>query len=407
MSWASERQTTRIEDRAYSLLGLFDVNIPPLYGEGMKAFRRLQLEILATSDDESIFAWQQTRGIPVILEPIGMLAGYPQEFRGCRNVVRYNSSSTRSAYHMTNKGLLIESFLIPTHGAEHDSYIIPICCAIEGHEGQLGISVVDERLISQKGTDKRQSLDMLTLRRRNKNPIIIKYQGERPSQKITVYVMDPANWPQVPHEVIFSSSRVILDEMTTESLGHHNFSVFQQQSRRSGGPIVAAVRNVLHRSDTSREQFQRMIFGWPEHFSEVQLHFVEGAYIVDDQMKADSDTPDTFVLVLDTTRFSSKPLGVDLQVPRICRTVEGFVTPLPDMISKPEHLTDRISRVISSGTTVSASIRPSAADPSECVLDIRFDRSGKLLWPDALDNMGNKAGLGEIESELSQTQERD
>ena len=34
MSWASKRTTTRVEDRAYSLLGLFGVNMPMLYGEG-------------------------------------------------------------------------------------------------------------------------------------------------------------------------------------------------------------------------------------------------------------------------------------------------------------------------------------------------------------------------------------
>ncbi|KAF2633882.1 HET-domain-containing protein, partial [Macroventuria anomochaeta] len=34
MSWAAERKATRSEDIAYSLLGLFDVNMPLLYGEG-------------------------------------------------------------------------------------------------------------------------------------------------------------------------------------------------------------------------------------------------------------------------------------------------------------------------------------------------------------------------------------
>ena len=57
MSWAANRTTTRIEDRAYSLMGLLDVNMPMLYGEGQKAFHRLQLEIIRTSDDQSIFAW--------------------------------------------------------------------------------------------------------------------------------------------------------------------------------------------------------------------------------------------------------------------------------------------------------------------------------------------------------------
>ena len=43
MSWASKRQTSRTEDAAYCLLGLFDVNMPLLYGEGQKAFVRVRV----------------------------------------------------------------------------------------------------------------------------------------------------------------------------------------------------------------------------------------------------------------------------------------------------------------------------------------------------------------------------
>jgi hypothetical protein len=57
MSWAAYRETTRVEDLAYCLLGIFDVNIPLLYGEGRKAFIRLQEEILRVSADHSLFAW--------------------------------------------------------------------------------------------------------------------------------------------------------------------------------------------------------------------------------------------------------------------------------------------------------------------------------------------------------------
>ena len=41
----------------FCLLGLFDINMPLLYGEAPKAFTRLQLEIMRHSNDESIFAW--------------------------------------------------------------------------------------------------------------------------------------------------------------------------------------------------------------------------------------------------------------------------------------------------------------------------------------------------------------
>lgn len=57
MSWASLRETTRGEDIAYCLMGLFEVNMPLLYGEGgSKAFLRLQKEILQNTHDQSILA---------------------------------------------------------------------------------------------------------------------------------------------------------------------------------------------------------------------------------------------------------------------------------------------------------------------------------------------------------------
>jgi hypothetical protein len=54
MSWAARRRTTRIEGVAYCLMGIFDVNMPLLYGEGEKAFIRLQEEIIKENDDHSL-----------------------------------------------------------------------------------------------------------------------------------------------------------------------------------------------------------------------------------------------------------------------------------------------------------------------------------------------------------------
>ncbi|KAF1924552.1 uncharacterized protein M421DRAFT_103689 [Didymella exigua CBS 183.55] len=53
----SDRTTTKLEDMAYFLLGIFDVNMPLLYGEGEKAFIRLQEEIMRSVADLSILAW--------------------------------------------------------------------------------------------------------------------------------------------------------------------------------------------------------------------------------------------------------------------------------------------------------------------------------------------------------------
>ncbi|PIL26640.1 hypothetical protein GSI_11265 [Ganoderma sinense ZZ0214-1] len=57
MAWAADRETTRPEDEAYCLMGLFGISMPPLYGEGRKAFLRLQEEIVRRVDDPSVFAW--------------------------------------------------------------------------------------------------------------------------------------------------------------------------------------------------------------------------------------------------------------------------------------------------------------------------------------------------------------
>jgi hypothetical protein len=79
MSWAAERTTSRIEDVAYCMLGIFGVHMPMLYGEKENAFFRLQEEIIRTTDDDSIFAWISPHGSPTVYR--GLLAQSPQEFR--------------------------------------------------------------------------------------------------------------------------------------------------------------------------------------------------------------------------------------------------------------------------------------------------------------------------------------
>lgn len=57
MLWASTRKTTRVEDVAYSLLGIFDISMPIAYGEGKRAFRRLMEVIVNDCREWQIFAW--------------------------------------------------------------------------------------------------------------------------------------------------------------------------------------------------------------------------------------------------------------------------------------------------------------------------------------------------------------
>lgn len=115
MSWASKRVTTRKEDLAYCLLGIFDINMPLLYGEGMKAFRRLQEEILQRTYDHSLIAWgllPWDEGYSLSsTEPCGILATSPSDFANCGSLnicSRSARSNFRMEYQMSNEGLRIQ-----------------------------------------------------------------------------------------------------------------------------------------------------------------------------------------------------------------------------------------------------------------------------------------------------------
>lgn len=106
MSWVSRRVTTRIEDMAYCMLGIFDINMPLLYGEGSKSFIRLQEEIIRTSNDHTIFCWTWIDLVPP--DWVSLLAPCPQTFRNSGNYVTAdNHLVSKLTFKMTNAGLSI------------------------------------------------------------------------------------------------------------------------------------------------------------------------------------------------------------------------------------------------------------------------------------------------------------
>ena len=107
LSWASKRCTTRTEDMAYCLLGLFSINIPLIYGEGPKAFLRLQKEIVQHSNDQSLFAWENK--LPqAFSHSFGIFASSPADFANSGNVVPANLEEENSPpFSVTNNGLHI------------------------------------------------------------------------------------------------------------------------------------------------------------------------------------------------------------------------------------------------------------------------------------------------------------
>ncbi|KAK4945548.1 hypothetical protein LTR10_015167 [Elasticomyces elasticus] len=136
MSWASKRVTSRPEDIAYCLMGIFNVNMTMIYGEGEKAFIRLQEEIMKDSDDESIFAWRDKNAPSNALT--GLLATHPRMFEDSRGCTAYDRWwDRRPAYSKTNHGLEIT---LPLSPFGNDVYIAALDCSMpDTPTGYVGI----------------------------------------------------------------------------------------------------------------------------------------------------------------------------------------------------------------------------------------------------------------------------
>lgn len=106
MSWAAKRHTKRIEYRAYCMLGIFDVNMPLIYGEHRKAFIRLQEEIIKRNNDLTLLAWNCRPDRYGRREKlISPLAPTPAVFSDFSRVSKITAEFPE--FSVTNKGLLI------------------------------------------------------------------------------------------------------------------------------------------------------------------------------------------------------------------------------------------------------------------------------------------------------------
>ena len=120
---------------AYCLMGLFDVKMPMLYGEGEKAFTRLQEEIVKHSDDQSLFAWIEPTAPPD--SQYELLAKSLVDFLNSGNVIPYRDWELSAPFSISNKGLRIELHL--SHYDE-DIYAAALNCpAPPDYEGLIGI----------------------------------------------------------------------------------------------------------------------------------------------------------------------------------------------------------------------------------------------------------------------------
>lgn len=121
MSWAADRKTTRIEDEAYSLLGIMGVNMPLLYGEGSRAFARLQEEILKTSYDMSILAWAGSG------TKMSLFATSASDFAGCHNIETFGRPEI---FESTKYGITMQCPLVtqPAGKSARDQHLAILNC---------------------------------------------------------------------------------------------------------------------------------------------------------------------------------------------------------------------------------------------------------------------------------------
>ena len=112
MSWAANRTTTRIEDMAYCLLGIFDVSMPLIYGEGKNAFRRFQEEIIRRSSDQSFLVWRSTLNNGLLDYSRSLFAPSPAAF--CNKVNDTEAAIDKWPFALNNVGLSMRVSLVRT-----------------------------------------------------------------------------------------------------------------------------------------------------------------------------------------------------------------------------------------------------------------------------------------------------
>jgi hypothetical protein len=142
MSWAAKRRTSRVEDLSYCLFGIFDIHLPLIYGEGMKAFLRLQEAIALENNDLSLFAWTSKPEEDPGLR--GIFALHPSEFEFCSQIIRTPDSTNPSpVFSFTNKGFHITTRLGKCNG----EYLMDLQCVRGRGAGVISFGGVFIRLL--------------------------------------------------------------------------------------------------------------------------------------------------------------------------------------------------------------------------------------------------------------------
>ncbi|KAF4340691.1 beta transducin [Fusarium beomiforme] len=187
MSWASKRTTKREEDIAYCLLGIFNVTMPMIYGEGHKAFERLQLKIMEQTTDDSILAWgvkvqgMEVKGQTDRVEnstSAGIFASSPADFAKCGRIVPRTVDSTSVNTFSVSGGYIRTSLKLQS--SENGMLYGLLNCGLEGYrEGVIAIPLHRTSFCATFSD---------CIRPQGYGPILCKSEIEQNTQKVRIRV---------------------------------------------------------------------------------------------------------------------------------------------------------------------------------------------------------------------------
>ena len=192
MSWAAGRKTTRKEDVAYSLLGIFGISMAMLYGEGDKAFIRLQEEIIKTTNDQSIFAWNGFK-----YENGSLFAPRPLCFEGADRIVPLQHWKNTSEFSLTNAGLDITLQLLKSNEnpqKDRDGKFCPRRCWIAPLACRYEMDFSGRIALELEETEEKR---IMVLHRRRQKLLVIDAKPETRPKSVMIRLENP-NAPTEP-----------------------------------------------------------------------------------------------------------------------------------------------------------------------------------------------------------------
>ncbi|KAL8699239.1 MAG: hypothetical protein Q9201_006121 [Fulgogasparrea decipioides] len=238
MSWAARRVTSRSEDMAYCLLGLFDVNMPLLYGEGAeKAFLWLQKEIINQEHDESIFAWTAD------LTVSGLLATSPSFFAESGDIVpRISTHVDHPRFWMTNRGLALDITNRECSGNNRSWIVIDLACRYTGQKRHRTVIVALMKGYIRGNTWFRHYSSSLTeIDLGGYSPV-----SNKPSSVIYIPQISPVPLNSYDHRAYSASekqpalSRSV--NLGTKIAGHTSSSDFASPTAMNSGPSTTSYK---------------------------------------------------------------------------------------------------------------------------------------------------------------------